>query len=180
MSSLIEASDEWIQILEAIHREAVDAIITIDSSGRIESVNPGAERMFGRQAQAMLGRNVNMLMPEPYDREHDSYIANYLRTGSRQIIGIGREVLGKRQDGSVFPIHLAVSEIRVGRKQRFVGIIRDLSEFKSLQERQATLGRIIEDSLNEVYIFDAETLRYLEVNRGGARILPWTWTSCIA
>src|SRR5262245_3101611 len=99
--------------LEGILTSAVAAIITIDTRGRIDTVNPAAERMFGYPAVEILGRNINMLMPEPYRSQHDTYLAKYLATGQRQIIGIGREVAGLRKDGTTFPMHLSVGEFRI-------------------------------------------------------------------
>ncbi|HUG89992.1 MAG TPA: PAS domain S-box protein [Planctomycetaceae bacterium] len=116
--------------LEAIVNTAVDGIITIDRRGTIETANPAAERIFGYTAAEMLGRNVSMLMPEPFHSEHDSYLANYLRTGVARIIGIGREVEGRRKDGSTFPLELAVSETKLGERQFFTGLVRDVTERK--------------------------------------------------
>src|SRR5690349_1164497 len=108
-------SDEAVNIsgktvLQAILNSAVTTIITIDREGLIQSANPATERMFGFETGEIIGRNVRMLMPEPYRSEHDSYVTNYLKTGKKKIIGIGREVLGMRKNGTVFPIDLAVSE----------------------------------------------------------------------
>src|SRR3954453_12351379 len=108
-------------------RSSVDAIVLIDSRGRIEAFNPAAERLFGYSEAEVLGRNVSMLMPEPYRREHDAYIERYLSTGERRIIGIGREVTGQRRDGSTFPLHLSVGEADVDGERKFTGIIHDLS-----------------------------------------------------
>src|SRR6187549_1536714 len=96
--------------LQAILDTAVEAILTIDERGTVESFNLAAVRMFGFQPSEVLGRNVSMLMPPPYQGEHDGYLAAYLGGGSKKIIGIGREVQARRKDGSDFPIHLAVSE----------------------------------------------------------------------
>jgi PAS domain S-box-containing protein len=114
--------------LRAVVETAVDGIITIDERGTISTVNPAAERIFGYLAAEMVGENVRMLMPDPYQRDHDSYIGNYLRTGQRKIIGIGREVEGRRKDGTTFPLDLAVSEIYVGDRRMFTGIVRDITE----------------------------------------------------
>jgi PAS domain S-box-containing protein len=129
--------------LRAIVHTAVDAIVTIDESGVIESVNPATERMFGYSRAELLGRNVNVLMPEPYRREHDGYLAAYVRTGHAKIIGIGREVLGLRKDGSVFPIDLSVSEFSVGGRRMFTGIMHDISNRRRLERE------ILEASTNE-------------------------------
>ena len=119
----------------ALVESAVDGILTIDSRGIIESVNAAAERIFGYAAADLLGRNVTILMPEPFATQHDAYIHNYLKTGERRIIGIGREVVGKRRDGSLFPVDLAVSEIRLGERIFFVGTLRDLTQRRET-ERQ--------------------------------------------
>jgi two-component system, LuxR family, sensor kinase FixL len=113
--------------LRAILDTAVDGIITIDDGGVIESVNAAAERIFGYPAQEMVGRNVRLLMPDPWRSHHDEYIAAYLRSGERRIIGIGREVEGRRKDGSTFPMDLAVSEMFLAGGRLFTGIVRDVS-----------------------------------------------------
>src|SRR5262245_17435001 len=120
--------------LEAILNSAVAAIITIDTSGIIQTVNPATERLFGYKAEELLGHNVSILMPSPYHEEHDAYIANYVKTGKKKIIGIGREVKGQRKDGTVFSVDLAVSEFFANGERFFAGIISDLSERKHLEE----------------------------------------------
>jgi hypothetical protein len=113
--------------LQAVFETVVDGIITIDERGTIETVNPAALRCFGYNADELVGQNVRILMPEPYCGEHDSYLANYLCTREPKIIGIGREVLGRRRDGSSFPLELAVSETMLKDRRIFTGIIRDIS-----------------------------------------------------
>lgn len=162
------------QTLESIHDSAVDAIITIGHSGMIETVNPATEALFGYQADEMIGNNISMLMPQPYRGEHDGYLKNYLRTGEKKIIGIGREVVAEKKNGDVFPIHLAVSEVKLPDRVVFAGFIRDLTHFRRIEAQQTTLGRIIEDSLNEVFVFDATTLKFLLVNRGARENLGYT------
>jgi PAS domain S-box-containing protein len=120
--------------LEAILSSAVASIITIDEKGIIDSINPATVRMFGYESTELIGRNVRILMPEPYRAEHDGYLANYTQTGHRKIIGIGREVLARHKDGGIFPIHLAVSEFYSGGQRFFSGIITDLSERKRVEE----------------------------------------------
>jgi PAS domain S-box-containing protein len=142
----------------AILEAAVDAIICIDDGGMIESVNPATERIFGYSESELLGQNVSMLMPDPYAREHDSYIANYLETGVKKIIGIGREVVGQRKDGTLFPVDLAVGEILQPGRRAFTGIIRDISDRKqaaeSLRNEQEFSDAIIDTAQAIVMVLD--------------------------
>jgi two-component system sensor kinase FixL len=119
--------------LRAILQTAVEGIVTIDERGIIESFNPAAEKIFGYKAEEVIGKSVNVLMPEPHCHEHDRYIQNYLRTGQAKIIGIGREVQGRRKDGTVFPMDLAVSEVQLENRRLFTGFIRDITERKRLE-----------------------------------------------
>lgn len=118
------------QRLRAVLDTAADGIITIDERGTVRSVNAAAERIFGYTSAEIIGQNVGMLMPESYAREHDSYLEKYLRTGEKKIIGIGREVEGRRKDGTNFPADLAISETHLGDYRAFTGIVRDITERK--------------------------------------------------
>jgi PAS domain S-box-containing protein len=120
--------------LRGILESAVTAIITIDERGLIESVNPATQRLFGYSASELVGQNVKVLMPEPYRAEHDGYIANYVSTGIRKIIGIGREVSGRRKDGTTFPLHLSVSEFEAEGRRYFTGMIHDISDRRHVEE----------------------------------------------
>jgi PAS domain S-box-containing protein len=113
--------------LRAILETAVDAIVVIDDQGLVRSFNAAAERLFGYAADEVVGQNVNLLMPSPHHEEHDGYLRRYLETGERRIIGIGRNVEGRRRDGSTFPVHLAVSEVDLGGRKLFAGILRSLA-----------------------------------------------------
>ncbi len=142
----------------AIVETAVDAIITIDETGRILLFNPAAERIFGYQAEEVIGRNISVLMPSPYREQHDRYIRNYLETGRRRIIGRGREVTGLRKDGTTFPMYLAVSEVRLPDRLLFTGIVRDLSETRRLEqeilrisdEERRSIGQDLHDGLGQM------------------------------
>ena len=120
--------------LRAIVTTAVEGIVTISERGVIESFNPAAELMFGYREAELIGQNVSVLMPTPYREAHDGYLANYLRTGQAKIIGIGREVVGQRKDGSVFPMDLSVSEVQLVGGRKFTGILRDITERKRLEQ----------------------------------------------
>jgi len=145
--------------LEAILTSAVAAIITIDSGGHIETVNPAGERMFGYPAPELIGRNVSTLMPEPYRGQHDGYLAKYLATGRRQIIGIGREVAGLRKDGTTFPMHLSVGEFKIGDARYFTGTILDLSAQRAAERRfereQALFQSVFQSLPDPIVICDA-------------------------
>jgi PAS domain S-box-containing protein len=171
--ALTEARNR-VAVLHAILQTAAEGIITIDERGLMQEANPAAERIFAYSAGELIGHNVRMLMPAPYDKEHDQYLANYLQTGIKKIIGIGREVRGLRKDGTEFPLSLSVSEVVLGGGRLFTGIVRDLSERKQYEDRVADFGRIFEESLNEIYVFDAETLKFLQVNRGARENLGYT------
>jgi len=125
--------------MRAVFESAVDAIITIDERGCLERMNPAAERMFGYAEAEVTGKNVSMLMPSPDREQHDAYLAHYRDTGERKIIGKGREVEGLRRDGTVFPIDLTVTEMRLGERRMFTGMVRDITERKLAEARNASL-----------------------------------------
>ncbi|MFQ5737642.1 MAG: PAS domain S-box protein [Acidobacteriota bacterium] len=120
--------------LRALVETAVDGIVTIDPRGIIRSFNPAACRIFGYAADEVIGRNVGILMTEPDRSRHDQYISNYLTTREAKIIGIGRETLGRRKDGTTFPLYLAVSEVRLEDRVVFTAFVRDLTAFREMQE----------------------------------------------
>jgi two-component system CheB/CheR fusion protein len=150
-----EALDDSEERLRAILETAVEGIITIDERGIIESMNPAAVRIFGYSPAGLIGKNVNILMPSPYRDQHDRYIANYRRTGKAHIIGIGREVSGRRKDGTVFPMDLSVSEVNLSGRRLFTGFVRDITERKLLEKEiletsdreQRRIGQDLHDGL---------------------------------
>ena len=129
--------------LRAVVETAVDAIIIIDERGLVDFMNPAAERMFGYGRDELVGRNVNVLMPEPHRSEHDSYVGRYLLTGEARIIGVGREVVGLRKDGTTFPLDLSVNEFRAGNRRMFAGVLHNASTRRRLERE------ILEASVNE-------------------------------
>jgi PAS domain S-box-containing protein len=142
--------------LRAILQTAVEGIITINERGIVETINPAAEKIFGWRAEEMVGKNINHLMPIPYSREHDSYLQNYLQTGHAKIIGIGREVSGLRKDGTVFPMDLAVSEVRLSDRRLFAGFVRDITERKSAEAKLEELAQSLAEKNKEL-----ETIVYV-------------------
>jgi PAS domain S-box-containing protein len=120
--------------LRTIIESVLDGIITINDKGIIDSFNPAAEKIFGYDQSEMMGKNINILMPEPFHRNHDDYISRYLQTKAPKIIGIGREVSGKRKDGTTFPLDLSVNTTIRNEKHLFVGVIRDITDRKKTEE----------------------------------------------
>lgn len=135
--------------LRAVFDTAVEGIVTIDDRGRIDSINPAAERMFGWSPGELLGKNINALMPEPYRSGHDGHLARYRKTGQRRIIGIGREVFGRRKDGTVFPIDLSVGEFTVGGRRLFTGILRDITERRRLQSEVLHIAEVSQQRIGQ-------------------------------
>ena len=129
--ALKESEAHLRSVLETIP----DAMVVIDTKGIIQSFSTTAEKLFGYQAKDAIGQNVSMLMPHPYRAQHDSFLARYLQTGERRIIGIGRLVVGQRKDGSTFPMELTVGEMRLGERRFFTGFVRDITERAQTQQR---------------------------------------------
>lgn len=133
-ATLLEREAHLKSILDTV----LDATVVIDADGIMLSFNASAVRQFGYTPEEAIGRNVSMLMPNPYSEQHDGYLARYLRTGEKRIIGLDRVVVGRRKDGSTFPMKLAVGEMRQGDRIYFTGFIRDLTE---REESQAMLDQ---------------------------------------
>jgi PAS domain S-box-containing protein len=183
----VSDGDEEVRTLKeemrALRDTLVDGLVIIDEHNTIHSFNLAAERIFGHRAEEVIGQNVRILMPEPYQGSHDRYVENYVRTGHAKIIGIGREVTGLRKDGSTFPMHLAVGEMAHRDGRYFVGVIRDLTKDKEVQSqlRQAQkldaigklTGGIAHDfnNLLSVLTMDLETLSDMTPAGDGRREL---------
>jgi PAS domain S-box-containing protein len=144
--------------VRAVLETTVDGIITIDANGVIESFNKAAEHIFGYTAAEAVGRNVALLMPQPHREEHDGYIQKYQQTRQARIIGIGREVMGQRKDGSTFPLDLAVSEFFVQGRQMFTGVVRDITQRRQLEleilriseQERRRIGQDLHDGLGQM------------------------------
>ncbi len=134
----MEDSSEDSAVLAAILNTAVDAIVTIDSQGKILHANRAFEVLFGYTAKEVLGENISMMMPEPDRSAHDRYLSQYMHTGKAAIIGVGRQVFGQRKNGTLIPIDLAVSEVKIGGRTLFAGIMRDMTERKQSEVKLLT------------------------------------------
>ncbi|MEM6878114.1 MAG: PAS domain-containing sensor histidine kinase [Bacteroidota bacterium] len=154
MSSAQPNQTETNLRLQAVIETAIDGIITIDVKGNIDSINQAARNLFGYSSEELIGHNVKILMPEPYHTEHDGYLQRYQDTHEPKIIGIGREVQGRKKDGTVFPIRLAVSEVDLGEKVIYTGIVHDLTDVKAaesrLEELNVSLERIVAERTDEL------------------------------
>ena len=149
LGGVIQDSDNIQLRLQAIIDTALDGIITIDDKGIIETINKAALDLLGYEEGECVGRNVSMIMPLPYSKEHDTYLKNYSQTKIPKIIGIGREVAAKSKSGHVFPIRLAVSEVILNDRIIFTGIIHDLSEIKNTQEELRRINEDLEAKVEE-------------------------------
>ncbi len=140
---------EGAALLKAIIENAIDGIITIDDRGSIESINPAGCSLFQYTPGEVIGKNVSSLMPAPDRESHDGYIARYQRTMEPHIIGIGREVMGMRKDGSLFPFRLAVSEVQFSGRKVYTGFIHDLSREKDAEEKLRNYATQLEEVVEE-------------------------------
>ncbi len=144
--------------VQAILNHSDDGIITTNSMGIIQSFNPAAEKMFGYSCGEALGKNIKIIVPEPWNSEHDQYIKKYLEIGNSRIIGIGREVVGLKKDGRTFPLDLSVSQMELGGEIHFCGITRDLSERKLFEKNLKNLHernrQILESAGEGIYGVD--------------------------
>ncbi len=125
-----------LRLMQSAIQNLVDGFIVIDKFGTVQAINPAVHQLFGYEFEELIGENIRMLMPEPDRGKHDSYLSNYLTTGIAKIIGVGREVMGKRKNGETFPIELAISKVVIEEKILFVGILRDITERKEAEKRQ--------------------------------------------
>jgi len=139
--------DPWVH---GIVENVADGVIGIDAAGFVELFNPAAERLFGYGVGEVTGRNLKMLMPAEYADRHDGFLAHYLETGERHIIGIGREVTGRRKDGSTFPMYLSVGEIRLPGFRGFVGIVHDLTAQKALERELAKAREFLQSIIDSM------------------------------
>ncbi len=135
--------------LQAILQTTVDGILTIDEQGHVEFVNPATCKIFGYSESEMIGQNINMLMPSPYHENHNGYLENYRTTGVKRIIGIGREVVGKRKDGTLFPFWLSVSEATLDGRLLFTGVVHDVSAQKRDEELAQNIHADVEDRIDD-------------------------------
>lgn len=171
-----------LRLSEAKHRAvlntAVDGIITVNYLGIVESFNIAASHIFGYGAEDVIGRNISMLMPEPYRSGHDQYIRNYLAGGTPKIVGVGREVIGLRKDGTMVPLHLSVSEVETGGKRLFTGILRDITEQKEsevrLLEAKEEMQAIYDVMVDGILIADGVTRMFVRANPSACRMFGYS------
>ncbi len=163
--SVCDLESNFGAILDTI----TDAVIVIDEAGIIQLLNPAAERLFGYPREQAIGQNVKMLMPSPDRERHDQYLDHYRRTHVKKIIGVGREVMGLRKDGTVFPMYLSIGELQQGNRRQFVGIIHDLTARKQAEDKLRLLSGALDQSPVGVMIVNLDG-RIEYVNRGFSRL----------
>ena len=156
--------------LAAVIQTATDGIIIIDQLGIILKVNNAASELFGYHIDELIGRNINMLMPGRYSEKHDGYLQNYHRTGEKKIIGIGREVEGKRKNNTVFPCYLSISEVRLPDRSLYTGIVHDLTEQKQIEKELISAKEKIEmyfDVANTINVVLDRQTKIINLNQKG-------------
>jgi diguanylate cyclase (GGDEF)-like protein/PAS domain S-box-containing protein len=149
--------------MRAIMENLAEGVISIDERGIIYSFNRAAQQIFGYTAAEILGKNVNILMPEPYRSGHNGYLERYLRTGESNCLGIGvREVPAQHKDGTIMPIELSTSETRIGNQRMFIGIVRDIKERQLAEEEMRKLSSAVDQTADSIIITDnAGTIQYV-------------------
>jgi PAS domain S-box-containing protein len=160
---LQQESSDALNRLKAISDNIFEAIITIDERGTIVTVNRATEQIFSWSAAELLGQNVNMLMPEPFHTAHDGYLARYLADGEARIVGQEREVNGKRKDGTVFPINLGVTEVILNNQRMFIGVIRDISDRKRIDEQLKENALRLQEYFNQTQSEQHLAMRLMEM-----------------
>lgn len=164
--ALIATTRSYDNRVRAILDNVAEGIITIDEDGMIESFNPAAEKLFGYRAAEITGKNIKLLMPPPYQENHDHYLRQYTTTRERRCLGQGfREVEGLRKDGSIFPLDLSISELSLPEKQLYIGIVRDISQRKLAEAEMAKLSLAIEQTADAIMITDKNGI--IEYVNGG-------------
>jgi len=153
----------------------IDSIILIDQNGIIEMVNNAFVKIFEYQKSEVIGKNVKMLMAAPHHQNHDEYLRQYMQTGVKKIIGIGRITEAKKKNGTIFPIELSVSEVNLENRKMFTGVIHDLSSEQRYEENILQMNSIIQSTSNEIYIFDYQTLKFEYINDGVVSNLGFTF-----
>lgn len=179
VESMHKQAQEGLQAIElqlaGIIHSAMDAIITVDEEQRIVLFNTAAEKMFGCLAKDVLGQSIDRFIPERHREAHGRHIKAFGETQvtNRRMGALGA-IIGLRSDGEEFPIEASISHIQTGGKHLFTVILRDITERKRAEERISGLGRVLDDSLNEIYLFDADTLQFMQVNRGAQENLGYS------
>ena len=165
--------------VEAILSTIVDAVVTIDETGTIRFVNPATTKIFGYAPEELIGNNVSMLMPDPYAHSHDEHLHNYMRTRQSPIMGIGREVVAKKKDGTIFPVFLGLSEgSRHGDRQLFTGVIRDITETKRAEneiKRQSDFTAAVLNTVQSLVIVMDRQGRIVSFNRACELLTGYTF-----
>ena len=136
--------DEKSGLLQNIIDNAVDGLVTINDAGIVQIFNPACEKIFGYDAEEIVGKSVNLLMPEPYRSEHDGYIRAYCNTGITKVIGVSQEVQGRHKDGTPLLLDLSINEVRLNNRRMFSGFVRDISERKSVEDQLQTYMKELE------------------------------------
>ncbi|AMR30079.1 PAS domain-containing sensor histidine kinase [Mucilaginibacter sp. PAMC 26640] len=158
-------------LLIAIIQNAIDGIITIDDRGKIELINPAACALFDYEPDEVIGENIKILMPDPDKNQHDNFLYRYQATGKVNVIGVGREVLGLRKDGTIFPFRLGLSEVQFFGRRIFTGFIHNLSKEKEAERKLKDYAAHLEELVEERTMALKDTVKALQVAQDDLKVL---------
>lgn len=163
---MTDTNKEFILRLKAVIDTAIDGILTIDANGIVETMNPAAASLFGYHTDEVIGNNIKMLMPNPYQSQHDGYLKRYHDTKEPRIIGIGREVQGMTKSGDIFPFRLAVSEVILNDRVIFTGVVHDLTDVKQAESKIISLNKELERNISDrTYELESTVNKLLSSNK---------------
>jgi len=171
---------ESAQRIKSIVDTVADGLLTISDHGLVESFNPAAERIFGYDATEAIGQHIKMLLAEPYRSLEDGYLEHYRSSGEHRSLGTGRETVGRRKDGSTFPLELAVSEMWLGERRLFTGLARDVTTRKRAEEDLRRFKSTLDNTLDMIFMFEPESLRFVYLNRGAVESMGYSRAELLA
>lgn len=172
LSKALSADQE--QMFQALFESATEGIVVADTHGKIVMINPNGSRMFGYSKEELVGQKIEVLIPKPLAKKHVSHRKGYNKNPHPRSMGIGMDLSAVKKDGSEFPVEVSLSHAKIEEQTMAIAFVIDITERRRINERANLLGRVFDQSLNEIYIFDAQTYRFLQVNHGAQKNIGYT------
>lgn len=162
------------EIFNILLSAVLEGVVIVDEHQKIVEINTSAETMFGYGDKELLGQSLNTLIPQDYRSKHDGYVKRFLKNNEQRHMGHGREIFGLKKNGAVFPIEATLNPFRIYDKNYVMTLVTNITERKKLEQEKTHLAEIFEESLNEIYVFDAKSLRFINVNHGAQKNIGYT------